>query len=624
MKLISPQLAFCLIGASLVACQTQPKNPTEATTQAMGEFVFAQNLSHNDRNMRKWDAPVFADLDQDGWVDAVLNNHGYGIQVAWNDEGEFAEPWDLLMGDIHGVTVGDIDNDGLLELLLSRGGGSGSNARTARVFKAHKDRQFSEMREQDESLAGMRGRTLVLFDGDTDGDLDLLNFAFPDKNVKGSENYIYDNKPETGFSGSRTLARSYGDGQKTFVTDINNDGVSDLLMYGHKALRAFIGKDSLGFSVAQPNIFDQPIGNVTGIAQLDYDGDGDMDIYLSRGQEFESGQNFCSSDGSIWAGYGKRGRFDFGVILAGETISIKNYQSPWPNKKLWIGESAYEYEFTGETYSGADINLISSDSLGWPDKLEKNGLYAGYIGNEGWRLAGSSWSPLTVAVTNLSGCQAQPYKAGPQDILLENMGGRYQRASVEVIDNEPSHNMAVLASDLNNDGWQDLVVMPRGNLADPLTPQVLINKSGSGFKKISFPNLTMHEPGAIGMALGSADVNLDGKVDLMFGNERGKWSLFQNELQEADQHHYVLLDFGTEETGRVTWLDARVEVTACGRTQIARAGDTSASYSRSYNRYLHFGLGDCSTVDSVKVTRTNGDLAVIKDVNVDAINIVNF
>lgn len=617
-KNIVISLSFIICGLS--ACQNQEIRYSDDSYDG---FSYYKNLSHKNRNMRKWDAPVFADLDQDGWVDILLNNHGYGVQVAWNNQGKVSDPWDIVMGDIHGVTVGDVDGDGLLEVLLSRGGGSGSNARNAKIFKFYKDRKYSEVHDLSDSLRPMRGRTLVLLDGDNDGDLDLINFAFPSKGNKNSENYIYENNPALGFSGNRTLARSYADGQKTFVTDVNNDNDPDILMYGHKNIRAFLGSGVLDYSLSD-EVFDVAINDVTGISYLDYDGDGDWDVYLSRGKSFDNGQTFCSEDGSVWAAFGWRGKFDFGYVSSGETLKILNYQSPWPNKRLFIGESSYEYKFEGETYSGNDIKLISSDSLGWPDSFPEKGLYVGYVGNDQWRLAGSSWSPLTVAVGDLKNCSAPQYGEGPHDILLENIGGKYRRAPIDIFKGEASNNVASLSADINNDGWRDIIVMPRGNLADPLHPYVLINKSGGGFVKEPLQGVRMVEPGAIGLAVGVVDIDNDGRLDLLFGNERGKWSLYKNNLEDAIKNNYIVLDFGAQSPGESTWLDASVTMTACGRTQIASAGETSASYSRSYNRYVHFGLGNCSSIDSISITKTNGDHILIDDIEINEINSVVF
>ena len=135
---------------------------------------FPKNL----KSLRKWDSPTIADLDQDGYLDILLNDHGLGIRVCWNNKGKFQYPYDMLMGDLHGVTLGDIDTDGNQELVMSRGGGSGSNALNSKIYRAGIDRSFTELKEQNKPFAMMRGRTLKLIDRDNDGDLDLLNFCF--------------------------------------------------------------------------------------------------------------------------------------------------------------------------------------------------------------------------------------------------------------------------------------------------------------------------------------------------------------------------------------------------------------------------------------------------------------
>jgi len=70
------------------------------------------------------------------------------------------------MGDLYGVTLGDIAMDGNQELLMSRGGGSGHNARNSKIYRAGIDRSFTELKEQNKPFAMMRGRTLILIDAD--------------------------------------------------------------------------------------------------------------------------------------------------------------------------------------------------------------------------------------------------------------------------------------------------------------------------------------------------------------------------------------------------------------------------------------------------------------------------
>ena len=106
-------------------------------------FVEAhQDFPKEEKNLRKWDAPVVADLDQDGYLDLLLNEHGFSIRVMWNNKGRFAPPHDIIMGDMHGISVGDYDLDGNLEIIISRGGGSGSNARNSKMFRVNRQREF--------------------------------------------------------------------------------------------------------------------------------------------------------------------------------------------------------------------------------------------------------------------------------------------------------------------------------------------------------------------------------------------------------------------------------------------------------------------------------------------------
>ena len=207
------------------------QGPDASEITASGFVSAAADFPRLEKNLRKWETPVVADLDQDGWEDLILNEHGLAIQIMWNNKGKYAKPWDLIMGDIHGLTVGDYDQDGLYEMVVSRGGGSGSNARNSIIYKVNKDRSFERLPDFDEPLAMMRGRTVKFFDGDHDGDLDLLNFAFPSEERKGeSENYVYENDGKGTLLLKSRLPASKRDGQKVLITDFNHDGNDDIIM----------------------------------------------------------------------------------------------------------------------------------------------------------------------------------------------------------------------------------------------------------------------------------------------------------------------------------------------------------------------------------------------------------
>nr|WP_274620688.1 VCBS repeat-containing protein [Colwellia maritima] len=78
--------------------------------------------------------PIIADLDNDGYQDLLLSDHGFSIKLYWNNNRIYGKCIDLIVGDTHGIAIGDFNKDGVTDVLVSRGGGSGDNARNAKLF----------------------------------------------------------------------------------------------------------------------------------------------------------------------------------------------------------------------------------------------------------------------------------------------------------------------------------------------------------------------------------------------------------------------------------------------------------------------------------------------------------
>ena len=111
------------------------------------------------------------------------------------------------------------------------------------------------------------------------------------------------------------------------------------------------------------------------------------------------------------------------------------------------------------------------------------------------------------------------------------------------------------------------------------------------------------------MAVETIDYDLDGKVDVVVGIERGKWHLFKNELAEASKNNFITIEIGNSKSGKATALGALVEFQSCSNEQIQRVGSTGAAYSLSFNNFIHFGMESCDKAIKVKVTWTNGETA---------------
>lgn len=566
-------------------------------------------LCPDGKNLRKWDAPVVADLDQDGWPDLILNDHGYGLRVLWNNRGRFGKPYDLVIGDMHGVAVGDIDQDGLLEIIVSRGGGSGSNARNAKVYRASREREFSEDKRLSVPLLAMRGRTLKLLDGDGDGDLDLLNFAFP-AGGKGaaSENYVYRNEGAGRFVLAGTLPASLRDGQKSAITDFDGDGVLDLLMYGQGRVRAFLGRGDLTFRDVTDSTMPKAITDVTSIIELDYDNDGDFDLFLSRGRDFEAGEVYFDAATRTLGFFNKRGRLRLDDFLADDVLNFENYQAQWPNKKLFVGESAYEYEFEGETHSGRDIKLVNSDALGWPDSTEAKGSYIGYVGNGRWRFEINIWSPTTGVLIGVESYPESKHPTGPADVLLENRDGVFSDVYADCGLESADHATGADIADFNNDGYQDLLVVFRGDLVSKNRSVVYLNNRDSTFSPLAGHNVESPELGAIGLGAGTVDFDRDGRSDIVLGPERGQWRLFRNDSQSVVESRHLAVVVGNSPVANASPLGVILEVTAKDHRQIRRIGTNAAAYSGGHANSMLFGLATWDGPVGIKATWPNGEV----------------
>ena len=610
---------FIVIGLLCFSSQLEGQLP-DSEIVLKNPFVEAKDdFPGENKNLRKWDAPVVVDLDQDGHLDLLLNDHGFGMRVCWNNNGRFAKPSDIIMGDLHGISVGDFDADGLLEVIASRGGGSGSNARNSKLFRVGKDRSFTALPDFYVPLELMRGRTVKFWDLDRDGDLDLLNFAFPGKEKKGkSENYIYENDGNGQLIHSTTLPSVKSDGQKTLITDFNNDAITDLLLYGHGRVRAFQGKGDLTFNEVTDKIFPSDLEEVTGIVEFDYDNDGDFDLYFTRGKSFEKGETFYDPDSKIWAFYTRRGAFNFDNLVMGDIMNIENLQSQWPNKNVYLGETGYDYEFPGETHSGRDIRLVNSDALGFPDEYPKKGTYIGYIGNRAWRIAGNIWSPSTGIVHNVEHYPTYDHHEGLPDVLLENKNGKFKEVTSPAGLLMKEHTTGAAVADFDNNGFPDLLVLRRGDLIHKNEAIIFFNTGEGKFNRLTQHHVTTTELGAIGMTPEVLDYNKDGKMDIVFGHERGKWHLFRNTISGTESGNHLQIVVGKSPKNGASPLGAVVVLEVNGKKQYRRVGSTGSAYGLSYDTNIHFGLGKHQGEVKVSITWTNGEKQEQKTTNINS------
>ena len=75
----------------------------------------------------------------------------------------------------------------------------------------------------------------------------------------------------------------------------------------------------------------------------------------------------------------------------------------------------------------------------------------------------------------------------------------------------------------------------------------------------------------------------------------------------SSKNKFVTVNVGYSPTGKATATNAILAIKSCGQIYKRIVGDTSSSFSHSFNTFLNVGLGTCNKIESAKVVWTNGE-----------------
>jgi enediyne biosynthesis protein E4 len=347
-------------------------------------------------------------------------------------EAGLANPGDGNYG--MGVAVGDYDNDGYPDIYVTN---YGRNI----LYHNNGDGTFTDVTEK----AGVRGggwsASAGFFDYDNDGKLDLFVTRYMEWNTQdsktcGGEWHTYC-PPEEFPATTSILYHNRGDG--TFEDVSSKSGIA--------------AKKGRGL----------------GVAFADYDDDGFTDVFVANdGMQqflFHNNGNGTFTERALEAGAGLS---EDGRRLSGMGVVFQDYDNDG-RPDIIVTELPREiyglYHNDGKgTFSyqslQAGLGVLSSGSSGWGVGLED-------FDNDGWK-------DLFVAqghvLDNVE--QIDPSLHYPElPLLAMNRDGRFERV-------DPGTSTVVAGrgaafGDLNNDGWQDVVMTALGQ---PL--QVFMNAGG--------------------------------------------------------------------------------------------------------------------------------------------------
>jgi hypothetical protein len=480
-----------------------------------------------------------------------------------------------------------------------------------------------------------------LVDFDNDGDLDAILVS-----GEGGPTRLYRNDGAGRFTALPGL-RAGGWGQGICAGDYDNDGFTDILVtyWGSSVLyRNRQGKD---FEDATRSAR-LPSGGKrynTGCAFLDYDRDGDLDLFIANYLlfDFEStplpGANPYCFYRNMPVNCGPRGLpFDRNMLFRNDgngvftdVSEISGVAAPrqyyslgvltadlnsdgWPDVYVACDQTPsllYINQGDGTFREEALLRGVALDEHG--NALSGMGAAAGDFDNDGL---------IDIFRTNFS---------DERETLYRNRGGgEFDEVTAAA---GLAHNTSYVGwgcgfFDFDNDGWRDLLLV-NGHVfpeADRLSGETRFRQRAILYRNLGegkFDDISRSAGPAIlepRVARGAAfgDINNDGAIDVLINNQNEPPSLFS--LRDRAPGNWILLKLVGVKSNRSA-IGALVRITAGALTQAGEV-QSGGSYLSQGDLRVHFGLGSASRIDSIEILWPSGRKQALKGLPTNQVQVI--
>ena len=483
-----------------------------------------------------------------------------------------------------GAAIGDYNNDGLLDVYAVNS--NGPNA----LYRNNLDGTFVDVADT-AGVAGPlpSGNGAGWADYDNDGNLDLFVAAW------GASRLFHNNGPPTFTFTDVTRSAGVGDPDGTYRTmgvawgDYDSDGYLDLLVVRHLGEYHLERPKSMEFrDVPRP------------IALYHNDGDGtftDKTSLLGNTDEFPSNV--------VTAGF-KPGFLDFDNDGDPDIYLVNDFGSQLNPNVLWRNDGPIN---TGE-WQFSDVSAASGADLG----IFGMGLAVGDYDNDG---------DFDLYMTNMGPNQLLRNEGDGTFSNTTEVAG-VGRATVP---GPPGYQTNVGWGtgffDFNNDGLLDLYAAAGFVDMEPFPnpraqPNVLFVNRGDGtFEDVSLRSGA--DDTGIGRGVAIADFNNDGCEDIFvlnLGDNRGTPGVSRAMWNNCSHgNNWLTIKLVSTASNR-DGIGARLKVTTESVTQIREMGCSQSHISHSVIP-AHFGLGQAKEVDAVEIRWPSGRVQTLADVAVN-------
>ena len=583
---------------------------------------------------------AWGDFDGDLYPDLWSSNHrGTPTLYRNNKNGTFTNIINQVFSgnpdtDAHGSAWADFDRDGDQDLLEQVGGSNAANPNNLNQFYIQGNGVLSEQADARGVQYGEhRGRSVLWFDYDSDGQLDLSLTGFTDSSLADpsavfrneSGNFVEKNT-QTGFdcplrSNFSTLA------------DVSGDGRLDLICHGFTFPQKVYDISTVPFTDITSTfpktslVFDSVFA--------DFNGDLQIDLLSARipGNRSNAVQvsDFVVQSRLVGQNGSERG---FSFNAAGN-LDIDITSPTLTAQTVYIGASGLHPVPTGGV-THVELTLSSSnpDHIGiFPHDTGDRGLYIGYnTATSSWDLTivgpEAIWSSFESEneISNLTLVGFQPTVGNPLRLYGSSPSG-YVNDSVKAGFTESTYCVSITAGDFDNDMDVDAYLVCEQspvNLPNRLYENIGDTNDDGVPEFVLVPNAGGASGSTIGMGknVAMADYDLDGFLDLYVTNghsggsvPNGPDQLFRN---TGNSNNWIEIDLiGVQ--SNIHGIGARIiATTADGTKQLREQAGGSHTYTQNHQR-IHFGLAGHNKVD-IQITWPSGLIETFRGLSANSLH----
>jgi hypothetical protein len=517
-----------------------------------------------------------------------------------------------------GVALGDINNDGLVDIYFT------SNQGKNKLYLNKGGNKFEDISVK----AGVEGESdwqtgSIMADVNGDGYLDIYVCAVVGINGFEGHNELYINNKDNTFTES---ASEYGldiDNYSTSAAflDYDNDGDLDMYLLNHAVhSESSFGKADIrnkrsyecGDKLFQNNkghfvdvsekagIFGGANGYGLGIAVSDFNLDGNPDIYVCNDFHEDDYYYLNNGDGTFTESmrnyFGHTSRFSMGVDAA----DINHDGFP----DLMTLDMLPENETVLKSSAGDDnLQMLKyrTEKLGYHYQYTRNMLQINQDGKHFTEVAllsgvaATDWSWSTLF--------ADYDQDGEQDIFVCN-GIPKRPNDLDYVKYYSNENIKTKITTTKLLDKQALKKMPKGNVSN------YVFQGGKDLKFKNRSNDWIENDSIISNGGAYADLDNDGDLDIVTNNLNSVASIYINKTNEKANYLKLKLHF----EGKNTFgIGSKVISYVKGKKQYKEI-QTTRGFQSSSEPIIHFGYGKTSQVDSIQIIWPDKTYQTIKNV----------